>query len=127
MMRIALTILLATSTAMTDPVAARDLQEVLNTGSLRVGITLFPPWATRSGNGELIGFEVDVARQLAADMGVKAELLAYDVERLVPALEAGEIDVRRAEIEALELSLKLKALKALQIWRETQLEIEKKN
>jgi polar amino acid transport system substrate-binding protein len=93
MMRIALTILLATSTAMTGPVAARDLQEVLNTGSLRVGITLFPPWATRSGSGELIGFEVDVAKQLAADMGVKAELLAYDVERLVPALEAGEIDL----------------------------------
>lgn len=92
-MRIALTILLATSTAMADPAAARDLQEVLNSGSLRVGITLFPPWATRAGNGELIGFEVDVAKQLAADMGVKAELLAYDVERLVPALEAGEIDL----------------------------------
>jgi polar amino acid transport system substrate-binding protein len=40
-----------------------------------------------------MGFEVDVARQLAADMGVKAELLTYDVERLVPALEAGEIDI----------------------------------
>src|SRR5512134_4092502 len=93
MMRLALTILLATSTTVTGPIGARDLQEVRNTGSLRVGITLFPPWATRAGNGELIGFEVDVAKQLAADMGVKAELLAYDVERLVPALEAGEIDL----------------------------------
>jgi polar amino acid transport system substrate-binding protein len=34
-----------------------------------------------------------VARQLAADMGVKAELVPYDVERLVPALESGEIDL----------------------------------
>ena len=71
----------------------RDLQDVLNTGTLRVGVTLFPPWAARGADGELIGFEVDVARQLAADMGVKAQLLTYDVERLVPALEAGEIDV----------------------------------
>jgi polar amino acid transport system substrate-binding protein len=73
--------------------AARDLQEVLNAGTLRVGVTLFAPWAARGADGELLGFEVDVARQLAADMGVKAQLSAYDVDRLVPALEAGEIDV----------------------------------
>ena len=73
--------------------AARDLQDVLNTGTLRVGVTLFAPWAERGADGELVGFEVDVAQQLAADMGVKAQLLAYDVDRLVPALEAGEIDL----------------------------------
>ncbi|HUQ51666.1 MAG TPA: transporter substrate-binding domain-containing protein [Gammaproteobacteria bacterium] len=73
--------------------AARDLQDVLNTGTLRVGVTLFAPWAARGANGELVGFEVDVAKQLAADMGVKPQLLAYDIDRLVPAIEAGEIDV----------------------------------
>jgi polar amino acid transport system substrate-binding protein len=75
------------------PAAARELQEVLNTGTLRVGITLYAPWAMRGNDGQLVGFEVDVARQLAADLGVKAELLPYDVERLVPALESNEIDV----------------------------------
>ena len=73
--------------------AGRDLQDVLNTGTLRVGVTLFAPWAARTAGGELVGFEVDVARQLAADMGVEAQLLAYDVDRLVPALESGEIDL----------------------------------
>src|SRR5512143_3771351 len=72
---------------------ARDLQQVLNTGTLRVGVTLYPPWAARAANGDLIGFEVDVAKQLAADLKVKADLRAYDVERLIPALESGEIDV----------------------------------
>jgi polar amino acid transport system substrate-binding protein len=72
---------------------ARELQQVLNTGTLRVGVTLYAPWATRAASGEIVGFEVDVASQLAADMGVKAEILPYDVERLIPALEAGEIDV----------------------------------
>jgi polar amino acid transport system substrate-binding protein len=79
--------------AFANQAVARDLQDVLNTGTLRVGVTLFAPWATRGADGELMGFEVDVARQLAADMGIKAQLLAYDVDRLVPALEAGEIDV----------------------------------
>ena len=73
--------------------AARDLQEVLNSGTLRVGVTLFAPWAARDAAGEFMGFEVDVAAQLAADMGVKAQLLAYDVDRLIPALESGEIDI----------------------------------
>jgi polar amino acid transport system substrate-binding protein len=72
---------------------ARDLQQVLNTGILRVGVTLYAPWAARAANGELVGFEVDVAKQLAADMRVKAELRAYDGERLIPALESGEIDL----------------------------------
>jgi polar amino acid transport system substrate-binding protein len=73
--------------------AARDLQDVLNTGRLRVGVTLYAPWAARGADGELIGFEVDVARQLASDMGVEAQLFPYDLDRLVPALEAGEIDL----------------------------------
>jgi polar amino acid transport system substrate-binding protein len=80
--------------ALLPPVAAaRSLQQVLNSGTLRVGVALFTPWATRTGNGDLVGFEVDVARQVAADMGVKAELLTYEFDRLIPALEAGEIDL----------------------------------
>lgn len=79
--------------AFASDAAARNLQDVLNTGTLRVGVTLFAPWAARAVDGELVGFEIDVAKQLAADMGVKAQLLAYDVDRLVPALEAGEIDL----------------------------------
>jgi len=77
----------------TLPAAGRDLQDVRNSGTLRVGVTLFAPWAARGADGALVGFEVDVARQLATDMGVKAELLTYDLERLIPALESGEIDL----------------------------------
>jgi polar amino acid transport system substrate-binding protein len=72
---------------------ARDLQQVLNTGTLRVGVTLYAPWAARAANGELVGFEVDVAKQLATDLRVKADLRAYDIDRLIPALESGEIDL----------------------------------
>jgi polar amino acid transport system substrate-binding protein len=92
MTRVAATIASA-ALAFSGHAAARDLQDVLNSGTLRVGVTLFAPWAARGADGELVGFEVDVARQLAADMGVKAQLLPYDVDRLVPALESGEIDI----------------------------------
>ena len=72
---------------------ARDLQQVLNTDTLRVGVALFAPWAARRPDGELVGFEIDVAKQLATDLGVKLVTLTYDVERLIPALESGEIDL----------------------------------
>ena len=83
----------ALALAFTAEAAARDLQEVRKSGTLRVGVTLFAPWAARGADGELLGFEIDVAQQLTADLRLKAQLLAYDVDRLVPALEAGEIDV----------------------------------
>jgi polar amino acid transport system substrate-binding protein len=92
MTRTALALLLA-AMALFGTAQARSLQEVRNTATLRVGLALFPPWTARTPKGELIGFEVDVAKQLAADMGVKPVLLTYDVERLIPALESGEIDL----------------------------------
>ena len=73
--------------------SARPLQQVLLGGTLRVGVALYVPWAARTASGDLIGFEIDVAKRLAADMNLKVEILAYDLGRLIPALEAGEIDV----------------------------------
>jgi polar amino acid transport system substrate-binding protein len=73
--------------------SARSLQQVLLGGTLRVGVALYVPWAARTASGDLIGFEVDVAKRLAADMGLKVEILTYDIGRLIPALESGEIDL----------------------------------
>ncbi len=72
---------------------ARPLQQVLNHGSIRIGVALYAPWAMRGSDGELRGFEVDVAHKLAADMGVKPTIVAYDWKQLIRALQSGEIDV----------------------------------
>ena len=79
--------------ASSDDASARPLQQVLKSGTLRVGVALYAPWAARTASGDLIGFEVDVAKRLAADMGLKVEILSYESGRLIPALEGGEIDV----------------------------------
>lgn len=73
--------------------AARPLQQVLNAGTLRVGVVLATPWAMRRADGELVGFEVDVARQLAADLDLEPEFLFYEFDELVPAIELGEVDI----------------------------------
>jgi len=73
--------------------SAGTLQQVLSRGDLRVGVTLATPWAIRDDSGDLSGFEIDVARKLAADMDVMIEFLRYDYDELIRALEAGEIDL----------------------------------
>ena len=75
------------------PVAADDLKEILERGSMRVAVSEYAPWCMRATDGSLVGFEVEVAEKIAADMGVAAELVVYDWEQLIPALRKGEVDV----------------------------------
>jgi len=51
------------------------LEEVQDRGTLRVGLGLFPPGSACNADGELVGFEIDVATKLAADMGVEIEFV----------------------------------------------------
>lgn len=72
---------------------ARTLQQILNVGDLRIGVVLAAPWVLRNDDGELEGFEIDVARRLTADLGVEAEFVVYRFDALVAAVESGEIDI----------------------------------
>ena len=47
------------------------IEEVQDRGVLRVGLGLFAPWSACDADGELIGFEIDVATRMAEDMGVE--------------------------------------------------------
>ena len=41
------------------------VDDVVKRGKLVVGLATFVPWAMRDKKGDLIGFEVDVSKQLA--------------------------------------------------------------
>jgi polar amino acid transport system substrate-binding protein len=72
---------------------AGTLQHVLEKGTLRVGVSLFTPWTIKQPNGQLIGYEIDVAKQLARDLGVKPEFHVLDWEKIIPSLLNREIDI----------------------------------
>lgn len=72
---------------------ADALDDILEAGVIRVGVAEFVPWTMRGPDGEVRGFEVDVARKIARDMGVRPRLVAYEWEEIIPALRAGEIDM----------------------------------
>ena len=47
----------------------------------------------RNKKGELIGFEIDVAKKVAADMDVDIEFVPTAWDGIIPALIAGKFDV----------------------------------
>lgn len=78
----------------TAPVVAQNaLTDIQERGVLRVGMSTFVPWAMRSKEGDLIGFEIDVATKLAEDMGVEVEFVPTAWSGIIPALLAKKFDV----------------------------------
>ena len=73
--------------------AGSVLEIIKKRGAIRVGMSTFVPWAMRDKNGELIGYEIDVAKQLAEDIKVKAEFVPTAWDGIIPALLAGKFDV----------------------------------
>lgn len=69
------------------------LETIKKRGTLRIGLSTFVPWAMRDKKGDLIGFEIDVGKRVAADMGVEVEHIPTAWDGIIPALLAGKFDV----------------------------------
>ena len=69
------------------------LDDILARGTIRVGVAEFVPWTIKTKSGDLIGYDIDVARKIASDMDVEPEYKVYEWEKIIPALQRGEIDV----------------------------------
>jgi len=69
------------------------VEKVIRKGRLRIGMSTFLPWAMKSKKGELIGFEIDVAKRLAKDMGVRAEFVPTKWAGIIPSLITGKFDI----------------------------------
>jgi polar amino acid transport system substrate-binding protein len=69
------------------------LDDILDRRTIRIGVAEFAPWTISTKSGELIGFEIEVARKIASDMGVRPEITVYEFEKLIPAVQQGEIDL----------------------------------
>ena len=76
------------------------IDDVVKRGVLRVGFSSFVPWAMQDKNGEFVGFEIDVAKRLAKDLGVELQLVPTKWAGIIPrAAMAGKFDVIIGSIE----------------------------
>jgi len=69
------------------------LDTILKRGKMRVGMSTFVPWAMQTKSGEWIGFEIDVARRLAKDIGVSVEFIPTKWSGIIPSLLTGNYDI----------------------------------
>ena len=69
------------------------LSQVVAKNKLRIGFSTFVPWAMKDKKGGYTGFEIEVAKKLAEDMGVEAEFVPTKWSGIIPALLTGKFDI----------------------------------
>jgi polar amino acid transport system substrate-binding protein len=91
--------------AATSRAAPRDIEPVTRGGSvdtlatvrkrgvLRVGVAISEPTVMHDANGKLVGFSIDAARRLAADMAVDVEFVETSWSGIIPDLLNRESDL----------------------------------
>lgn len=73
---------------------ASTLNEILQRGTLIVGMEVeYFPFEYADTNGNPIGFDVDVAKLIAQELGVKIEIKDIEWTGLIPALQSGKVDM----------------------------------
>ena len=75
--------------------AASDLvNEIKDRGTLRVGMTLqFEPQMYRDANDQPAGYDVELVKLLAEDLGVELEISDLEFDALIPGLLADQFDM----------------------------------
>jgi len=70
------------------------LDALLERGELVIGTEPeFPPFESKDSDGRFIGFDMDLARELARDLGVKLRIEEMAFDSLPSALATGKIDL----------------------------------
>ncbi|WP_148717386.1 transporter substrate-binding domain-containing protein [Chitinolyticbacter meiyuanensis] len=89
-----LLIALALVAAGARAVAADLLDTVKANGTLKVALEgTYPPFNFKDKRGELVGFEVDLAKAIATKLGVKPVFVTGEWSGLLAGLQAGKFDV----------------------------------
>ncbi|ROR32743.1 transporter substrate-binding domain-containing protein [Inmirania thermothiophila] len=86
--------LLAATLAWSGAARAGTLDEILERGTLRVGMEpAYMPFELTNQKGEIIGFDVDIAKRMAKAMGVELEIVSTAWDGIIPALLTKKFDI----------------------------------
>lgn len=73
---------------------ARDLEAVIKSGELRIAVdTTYPPMEFEDMDGKTIGLDVDLAREIAKVLKVKAEFIVMPWDGILAGLKSNRYDI----------------------------------
>jgi polar amino acid transport system substrate-binding protein len=94
MKRVAVVVLLIGMMIVVTLSFAQSLTEIKKRGKLIVGTEpTFPPFEFVDEKNQVVGFDMDIANELAKRLGVKLEIVNLPFDSLIPALLQGKIDL----------------------------------
>ncbi|MEM6972886.1 MAG: transporter substrate-binding domain-containing protein [Pseudomonadota bacterium] len=74
--------------------AKADLADILSAGTVKIAVPEnFPPFGALGAEGEHEGYDVDVAKLIAEDLGVELELVPVTSDQRIPFLETDRVDL----------------------------------
>jgi len=89
-----ITFAVVAASALATSAIADKLDDIISSGVLRCAVVLdFPPMGMRDAQNNPIGFDVDYCNDLAAALGVTAEIVETPFPERIPALMSGRVDV----------------------------------
>ena len=85
---------LLTTNSDLSAVHARDLNEIIKSKTIRVGVNPnFPPMSSYGSTNEFEGFDIDIGNKIAAALGVEAKFVPTETAQRVPFLVSDKIDI----------------------------------
>jgi len=77
-----------------DEIAATVPADIRSSGKLVVGVNIpYAPNEFKDGNGNIVGFDVDLMNAIAATLGLKAEYREADFAKIIPSIQQGTFNV----------------------------------
>ncbi len=74
--------------------ASAELKDILEAGTIKIATPEnFPPFGSLGADGEYEGYDIDVAKMIAEDLGVELELVPVTSKQRIPFLETDRVDL----------------------------------
>ncbi|MBV7276961.1 transporter substrate-binding domain-containing protein [Clostridium sp. PL3] len=87
----------ASNSGSQDKAQSQTMQKILKNKKLVLGTSAdYPPYEFHksvNGKDEIVGFDIEIAKQIAKDMGVELEIKDMKFDGLLAALDQGNIDI----------------------------------
>jgi polar amino acid transport system substrate-binding protein len=97
--RIAAGLVLAALVGLAAAAVAQTTQQIKDKGTINIGMLVdFPPFGLINNQGQPDGYDADVARLLAEDLGVEPNLVAVTGPNRIPYLLTGQVDILVASL-----------------------------